>query len=441
MISSVLMTPDLNFNPLSRPGSKPTRRAIRKGLFWLHLVAGLLAGAVILILCFTGTVLAFEKEIVAWADRAGAQVAVPAEGTPRLTAEQMIAKAEATQPGLRAGSLVVKSDPAAAVTVALGNSTVYVNPYTGAVMPQGATGTRAFMRTMTAWHRYVGFGMENRTTGRQISGAANVIFLVLAATGLYLWMPRRWSWRALRPSVWFTGAKGRARDWNWHNVIGLWSTPVLVVLTLTALPISYSWASGLINRLNGPATPGATAAPAPAIMVPEGATRLSFNVLLLAAQAEVPDWKQITLRLDGGAGGRGGGGPGGAPAGGGRGGRGGEVRGRGNAEGGVARIEMPAARPGGVAPVSLTVREAHSWPRTVNTTLALNPFTAEKVSRTGYAQMAPGQQVRSWTRFLHTGEALGPLGQLAAGLACLGGCFLVYTGFALSWQRFFGRKA
>jgi uncharacterized iron-regulated membrane protein len=90
--------------------------------------------------------------------------------------------------------------------------------------------------------------------------------------------------------------------------------------------------------------------------------------------------------------------------------------------------------------VSLTIREAHAWPRTANTTLSLNPFTGEKIARSGYAQMPAGQQIRSWTRFLHTGEALGPVGQLVAGLACLGGCFLVYTGFALSWRRFFGRR-
>ena len=75
------------------------------------------------------------------------------------------------------------------------------------------------------------------------------------------------------------------------------------------------------------------------------------------------------------------------------------------------------------------------------TTLTVNPFTGEILKRTGYADQNAAQQVRSWTRFLHTGEALGPLGQFVAGLACLGGLFLVYTGFALSFRRFFTRRA
>jgi sulfite reductase (NADPH) flavoprotein alpha-component len=43
-------------------------------------------------------------------------------------------------------------------------------------------------------------------------------------------------------------------------------------------------------------------------------------------------------------------------------------------------------------------------------------------------------------RGLHTGEALGFPGQTVAGLASLGGCFLVWTGFAMAWRRFRYRK-
>ena len=71
-----------------------------------------------------------------------------------------------------------------------------------------------------------------------------------------------------------------------------------------------------------------------------------------------------------------------------------------------------------------------------------NPFTGEVLRRETHADLSTARQIRTWTRFLHTGEALGFWGQLVAGLACVGGCVLVYTGFALSWRRFFpGRKS
>lgn len=46
-----------------------------------------------------------------------------------------------------------------------------------------------------------------------------------------------------------------------------------------------------------------------------------------------------------------------------------------------------------------------------------------------------GRRLRSILRFAHTGEVLGPVGQLVAGLVSLGTAFLVYTGIALALRR------
>ena len=40
----------------------------------------------------------------------------------------------------------------------------------------------------------------------------------------------------------------------------------------------------------------------------------------------------------------------------------------------------------------------------------------------------------------HTGEFLGFWGQTLAGVVSLITCVVVYTGLALSWRRFFGKK-
>ena len=46
-----------------------------------------------------------------------------------------------------------------------------------------------------------------------------------------------------------------------------------------------------------------------------------------------------------------------------------------------------------------------------------------------------GQKPRGWLRFAHTGELGGLAGQIIAGLGCLGGVFLVYTGLSLAFRR------
>ncbi len=71
----------------------------------------------------------------------------------------------------------------------------------------------------------------------------------------------------------------------------------------------------------------------------------------------------------------------------------------------------------------------------------MHPYTGDILDRSGYADQSPGRKVRVWLRYLHTGQALGWPGQLVAGIACLAGCLLTYTGFALAWRRFFGRRA
>ena len=68
--------------------------------------------------------------------------------------------------------------------------------------------------------------------------------------------------------------------------------------------------------------------------------------------------------------------------------------------------------------------------------LTLNRATAEVVKWEPYSENSTGRKLRSWFRGLHTGEAFGFFGQTIAGLASLGGCFLVWTGLAMAWRRF-----
>ena len=60
-------------------------RLLRSVFFWLHLAAGLLCGVVIAIMAFTGAVLAFEHEIVEWAERDVRRVEAPAAGASSLS--------------------------------------------------------------------------------------------------------------------------------------------------------------------------------------------------------------------------------------------------------------------------------------------------------------------------------------------------------------------
>ncbi|MFP2934817.1 PepSY domain-containing protein, partial [Pyxidicoccus sp. 3LG] len=95
---------------------------------------------------------------------------------------------------------------------------------------------------------------------------------------------------------------------------------------------------------------------------------------------------------------------------------------------------------GGPDALTFTVRARDAWPRFSATQVSLDPFTGAVAKQEGYADYNSGRKLRTWLRFLHTGEALGWLGQLVAAIASLGGAVLVWTGFALAWRRFFPRR-
>ena len=62
---------------------------LRSVFFWLHLAAGLVAGLVIAVMSFTGAALAFENEIVEWAERDVRRVEAPAHAAPRLPLDEL----------------------------------------------------------------------------------------------------------------------------------------------------------------------------------------------------------------------------------------------------------------------------------------------------------------------------------------------------------------
>ena len=52
-----------------------------------------------------------------------------------------------------------------------------------------------------------------------------------------------------------------------------------------------------------------------------------------------------------------------------------------------------------------------------------------------YGERNSAVQLRSWFRFTHTGETGGIPGQIIGLIACVGGAFLVWTGFSLAFRR------
>ncbi len=374
----------------------------RKFIFWLHLIAGLVGGIVIFIMSITGVLLAFESQITKFAEKEMRIVQPPNAETPRLSPHEIFTKVQAANPKLKPTGITVYSDKDLAITIALGREGIlYVNPYTGGVLGEGSKKTRAFFHVTTDLHRWLAMHRENRAIGRAVTGFCNTAFLFLAITGIYIWWPKQLTHQYLRPITTFRpNLKGRARDFNWHNVIGFWSLLILIIITATGMVFSYQWANNLIYTITGNEAPKRPSSPPnqaqggqnreTEIEVPA-----NLNQLWEKAEKTVPTWKMISLRFP--------------------------------------------TNPN--QPISFSIDEGKSFNPFARSQLTLNVTTAEITKWEPYEQLNQGRKLRSWVRSLHTGEAAGLPGQIIAFIASLGACVLVYTGFALAWRRFTNWKA
>jgi uncharacterized iron-regulated membrane protein len=378
----------------------------RSVLFWIHLIAGSIAGAVILVMSVTGTLLTFQQSVLQVVERSQRFVTAP-PGAERLDVDTLLERVRTAFPDAQATTVTLTADPTASVSVAMGTGVVFVDPYTGEILGTGSVRARAFYRTLTNWHRWLAVDGEHRATARAITGACNAAFMVLAISGLYLWWPRQWSFKHISAVTMFrSGLRGKARDFNWHNVIGFWCAPVIVILTATGMVISYPWASNLVYTLTGSPRPaaggraGGAAGGGAADAQRQRATAhaetaspvvtTSLESLVARAEQRLPTWRTMIIRLP--------------------------------------------ARP--AAPVSFSMSDRNHWNSFARSTLTLNSATGAEASWEPYAGTSRGQKLRGWMRFAHTGELGGRVGEAVAGLASAGGAFLVWTGISLAIRRF-----
>jgi uncharacterized iron-regulated membrane protein len=353
----------------------------------------------------TGVLLTYQRQISAWADTRGYHI----EPAPqRMSADAIVATVAEVRPDLSPTAVIVRSDPAAPVSLAIGTGRqLFVDPYTGAVLGEGnGQNVRAFFRRVVEWHRYVAMSGESRPLGRAITGAANLMFLFVVVSGLYLWWPRTFTWAAIRNITWFRGRlSARARDFNWHNTIGFWSAIPLAIIVAGGVVISYPWATALVYRAYGeqpPAPAGAarSAAPAATAAVKAGSGshevaraergHAALETLLARAASQMPGWKTLSIALP---------------------------------SNGATRVVVTLDSGDGGQP--------HK-----RATLTLNGLTGSVERWEPFASQSSGRRARTWLRFAHTGEVYGGVGQTVAGLVTAGAVVLVWTGLAMALRRF-----
>ena len=395
---------------------------LRTLIFWPHLIAGVIAGSIVLLMSVTGVMLTYERQLIAWSDSGFSSS--PPPGASRLSPEALLTKLRHDHPEIAASAVTFAADPTAPVSISAGRETMYADAYSGALLGESTQGMRRFMSATRAWHRWIAVEGEGRPIARAITGWSNAIFLFIVASGFYLWFPRKWSWQHVRTVTLFSGKlRGKARDFNWHNVIGFWSAVPLFIVVLTAMPISFPWANALVYRAVGEEPPqqggrgggGGREGGAANARGREGGARAGgaaegreradnreeaqpaeppslagLDRLWSVAERQVPGWRTINLRL--------------------------------------AASDR--------APVVFAIDKGDGGQPQHRSTLTLERASGSVVSYEAFEDQSLGRRLRSISRFAHTGEVLGLPGQTIAGLVTGGAVVLGCTGIALTLRRF-----
>ncbi len=256
----------------------------RNNFLIVHRWTGLTMGLVIVFLAVTAALFVLRPSIDHFVNGDLHEVAAC---SPRLPLDKLAGIARGVHPGAKLHSIEVSAAATSATAVMFTDKDyVYLNPCSGAVLGvQNQYG--GLFGIADSLHRFR--FMEN---GRLFAGWNNVAFLLLlVAGGLYLWWPRRG--QRLKSALKFNPRlPGSARTINLHKVVGIYTSLVLVAITLTALPISFQPVQELFYQVTGTQR----LAKPPRSTPVEGVKRLSMEQFWQNSKLAFPDQEWVSMR-------------------------------------------------------------------------------------------------------------------------------------------------
>lgn len=205
-----------------------------------HFYAGLYVIPFFTVLAITGMAMAW----IAYLDgRDGERIAVQ----PQAVAQAVSVQADAALAAIPGGTLKQYVAPRAADLAAIfrvdldGKATmVAVDPYTATVLAE-------FPRR-SGWYDFfdnVHSDLMLGVTGDRMIEIAASLGMVLIATGLYMWWPRGFGWRAVLIPSFARG--GRAMWRSLHGVLGFWISLFLVFFLVSGLSWAGVWGEKMVQ--------------------------------------------------------------------------------------------------------------------------------------------------------------------------------------------------
>ena len=227
-------------------------RKKRKKEFWvkyilsiLHLWLGLVSSLILVLVSFTGCLYVFKNQI---------EYAFSTQ--PQSNQEQVINVQKAYRTfesnfGRPTQIIIRSADQAIELSSASKQNKgdyVYLDPVNGQVLSMRSNFLASFFDITLELHRW--FLIEN--PGKIIVGTAVLMFVFQLLSGLMMWIPKKA--KDLKKSLTVKWkAKFYRLNYDLHKVVGFYAIPLLLLISLTGLYVSFHWVKNLsIQALGGP---------------------------------------------------------------------------------------------------------------------------------------------------------------------------------------------
>lgn len=364
----------------------------------IHLYLGLAAGLVILVACFTGAILVFEKDLQTALNKKRYYVEA---GTQALSPDQLVTSVKKHFPEAKVNGIKLYENPSRSAELNVSFSskkkekaeapkektetkgppqrqpgfTIFVNPYTGQVLEKYSYRETGFY-TVFALHRWL-LGGEG-SIGKYIVGVSTLIFLFILLTGIILWWPKTKKILQQRLRIkWNAGWKRLNHDL--HLVAGFYSAIFLFIIAFTGLAWSFEWFNnGIYAVTNSPLK----APPPPRSTVISGAQRLSMDAAYATAKTA---YRNATFYI----------------------------------------INLPNDSSDVITVAALSQNAVHE---NATDAIYIDQYSGAVLGRLPYAQRSLGARVRSTFKPVHTGSIGGWPTKVIAFVVCLLGVTFPITG-------------
>lgn len=246
-----------------------------------HFYAGMIVAPVLIVVAATGALYIFKDELEAVL-HPGVTFVEPTG--KRISYERQLAAARAAvPPNYRIGLVQVFTNPRRATVMAMAGDKFqygYVDPYRGNYL--GSIEQGGFFDGVLQLHRQLFLG----TTGRIIVELTTCWTMVLAATGVYLWWPRKanQAWGVWLPRL---GRNPYVLLRDLHTLSGMCVALVAIIIALTGLVYTFVWGSGFWYAAQKTDAYDMFSKPMPSKSAPE-APDLSIDRIVEIAQRTMP---------------------------------------------------------------------------------------------------------------------------------------------------------